>query len=83
MNNNLMIENISLKECPFCHSEAILVKSKLWRENVHGGYPGHYEYYVTCPNNNCTVNVKTISTSDIYQDSSEAIKSVIEYWNRR
>lgn len=32
-------------------------------------------------NNNCTVHVKTISASDIYQDSSEAIKSVIEYWN--
>lgn len=83
MNNNLKIENINLKECPFCHSKAILVREKLWRENGHGGYPGHYEYYVTCSNNNCTVHVKTISASDIYQDSSEAIKSVIEYWNQR
>lgn len=73
--------NVKLKKCPFCRKPGFLFRDPLW-SNGHGYY-GHYEYYVKCDNDECTVKVKTKAQNDIYKPKDEAIKSVIESWNKR
>lgn len=81
MRTSIINPHTILKECPFCHTPAFLFKEELW----HGsrGYPGHYDYYVGCCNDECNIKPETKRIDDIYRDSELAIQESIKRWNER
>ena len=71
-----------IKECPWCHRMPKLFKTPLWKGSH--GYPGNYEYYLSCKNPNCKIQPRTKSYNDIYSMMEEdCINHAIKDWNNQ
>ena len=64
-----------LKPCPFCGEIPFLDKNPII------GYKGYFEYDIHCSKCGCHLWYRGNDT--IYRTHEEAIKNVIEAWNRR
>lgn len=76
----------NLKSCPFCGSDVYLEKIPLWSTHgsINRGYVGDYEYIVKCPNIvECGCSLNLHGNDTIYRSDEEAIKNVVNAWNRR
>ena len=70
---------MKIKNCPFCGSEVELKKLPLW-EGSHG-YPGCYEYVISCDNCGCRKHLGNNDT--VYNTDEEAKQNAIDSWNMR
>ena len=75
---------MKLSNCPICGHTPIIDKESLDRGNGHG-YPGNYEYKVSCSNKgNCPLSrdIPMFSYTDIYCLPHEAVANLYAIWNK-
>lgn len=77
----ISIKPFSLKPCPFCGSEVSIDVNPLWSEYPTRGYPGCYDYSITCKKCGCRLYYPNNDT--VYRSEEEAIANVIVVWNTR
>lgn len=70
-----------LKPCPFCGQSVIMKREPLW--NGSHGYPGCYQYTVSCSNIDCRCSIYLGSNDTIYRSDEEAMAEAERRWNRR
>ena len=71
-----------LNSCPICGHTPVVMSTSLEIGNGHG-YPGHFEYYIHCSNDECPLvrKVPMFTTNDIYLSKVQSYFQLYEKWN--